>query len=163
MLVWMDFRSSFSWLMGKNKLIFGVKNFLGSGYFLTFFSNLMDHKKGGVKKGVKTKNQFFHAHQPRKGIFEIHSHRSCNFVTFFLELLMAASIPGVEIFSWKSACVVFFNMQNLNFRGAPESERTGFALTVTVGNCTCWIGVAIDSYVVRVWFSFQSMNCPYRK
>ena len=41
---------------------------------------------------------------------------------------MAASIPGVEIFSWKSAYVVFFHMQNLNFRGAPEFERTGFVL-----------------------------------
>ena len=28
----------------------------------------------------------------------------------------------------KSECVVFFNMQNSNFRGAPESERTGFVL-----------------------------------
>ena len=41
---------------------------------------------------------------------------------------MAPSIPGVEIFIWKSAWVVFFNMQNLNFRGAPESERIGFVL-----------------------------------
>ena len=95
----MDFKNSFLWLMGINKLIFDVKNFFGSGYFLTFFSNLMDQKMGGAKKVVKTKNQFFHARQPRKGIFEIRSHQSCNFVTFFLELLMAASIPGVEIFS----------------------------------------------------------------
>ena len=41
---------------------------------------------------------------------------------------MAASIPGVEIFSSKSACVVFFNMQNSNFMAAPESETFGFAL-----------------------------------
>ena len=41
---------------------------------------------------------------------------------------MAASIPGVEIFSWKSACVVFFNVQNSNFRVTPESERTRFVL-----------------------------------
>ena len=29
-------------------------------------------------------------------------------MTTFPELLMAATIPGVEIFSWKSACVVIF-------------------------------------------------------
>ena len=53
----------------------------------------------GAKTVVKIKNQFFHARQPGQGIFEIHLHWSCNFVTFFPEFLMAASIPGVEIFS----------------------------------------------------------------
>ena len=38
---------------------------------------------------------------------------------------MADSISGVEIFSKKSACVVFFNMQNSNVMAAPESEITG--------------------------------------
>ena len=47
----------------------------------------------------KTENQVFHARQTRKGIFEICSHWSCNFVTFFLDLLMATSIPGDEIFN----------------------------------------------------------------
>ena len=46
-----------------------------------------------------------------------------------------AGIPGVEIFSYKSAFVVFFNMQNLNFRGAPESGRTGFVLTRIASIC----------------------------
>ena len=45
---------------------------------------------------------------------------------------MAASIPGVQIFSWKSACVMCFNVQNSNFRVAPESERTGFVLLDTL-------------------------------
>ena len=31
----------------------------------------------------------------------------CIFITFIQELLMAASIPGVRIFKWKSVCVVF--------------------------------------------------------
>ena len=57
----------------------------------------MDQERAGAQKVVRTKNQFFHARQQGKGIFEIRSNRSCNFVTFFLELLMAASIPGVEI------------------------------------------------------------------
>ena len=78
----MDLKNSFVWLMGMKKLIFDVKNFFGSGYFLAFFPDLMDQKMAGAKKVVIVKNQFFHACQPRKGIFEIHSHRSCNFVTF---------------------------------------------------------------------------------
>ena len=45
---------------------------------------------------------------------------------------MATGIPGVEIFSLKSACVVFFNMQNSNFMAAPESETYGFALLLKV-------------------------------
>ena len=49
----------------------------------------------GSNKVFKTKNQFFHARQLRKGIFEIHR----DLTTFFPELLMAATIPGVEIFS----------------------------------------------------------------
>ena len=57
----------------------------------------MDQKVAGAKKVVK--NQFFHARQPRKGIFEIHSHWCCNFITFFPELLMATSIPGLKIVS----------------------------------------------------------------
>ena len=68
----------------------------------------MDQKMGRAKKVVKIKKSIF--------------------VTFIPELLMAACIPAVEFFSWKSACVVFFNMQNSNFMGAPESERTGFVL-----------------------------------
>ena len=44
---------------------------------------------------------------------------------------MAAGIPGVEIFSQKLACVVYFNMQNSNFMAAPKSETFGFALLIT--------------------------------
>ena len=53
----------------------------------------------GAKKVAKIKDQFFHACQPRKGIFEIHLLLGCFFMTSFPELLMAAAIPGVEIFS----------------------------------------------------------------
>ena len=90
----------------------------------------------GAKKVVKTKNQFFHVYQQRKGIFEFPSHRCCIFRTFFQSFLMAVTIPGVEIFSQKSACVVFFNMQNSNFMAAPESEITGlhYQLAVTYSN-----------------------------
>ena len=59
----------------------------------------MDQKMAGAKKVVRTKNQFFHARQLRKGIFEIHSQWYCNFITFSPGLLMAHSIPGVEKFS----------------------------------------------------------------
>ena len=59
----------------------------------------MDQKMAGAKKVVILKNQFFHARQPRKGIFEINSQQCCNIITFTPGLLMAASIPGVENFS----------------------------------------------------------------
>ena len=55
-----------------------------------------DQKMTGDKKVKVTKNQFLYARQPRKGIFEIHSQRYCNFITFSPGLLMAASIPVVE-------------------------------------------------------------------
>ena len=42
----------------------------------------------GAKKVAITKNQFFHARQLRKGIFEIHSQRNCNFIS-----LLLASFP----------------------------------------------------------------------
>ena len=52
----------------------------------------------GAKKVVRIKNQFFHARQPRKGIFEIYSLLGCFFMTSFSKLLMAATIPGLEFF-----------------------------------------------------------------
>ena len=52
-----------------------------------------------AKKVAMMKNQFFHARQPRKGIFEIYSLLGCFLMTSFPELLMAAAIPGAEIFS----------------------------------------------------------------
>ena len=35
--LWMDFKNSFTWLMGMKKLIFGINNFFGSGHFLIHF------------------------------------------------------------------------------------------------------------------------------
>ena len=93
------FQIFYAWLTGMEKLIFDYNNFFGSGYFLTCFSDLMDQKRAGAKKVVIIKNQFFHARQLRKGIFEIHSHRCSDFNTFFPELLMASTIPGFEFFS----------------------------------------------------------------
>ena len=42
--------------------------------FFDLFSNIMDQKMPQAKKVVYLKNQFFHARQPRKGIFNIRSH-----------------------------------------------------------------------------------------
>ena len=56
-------------------------------------------KNGRSQKIDIIKNQFFHARQPRKGIFEIYPLLGCFLMTSFPELLMAAAIPGVEIFS----------------------------------------------------------------
>ena len=81
--VWMDFKNSFAWLTGMKKEIFYQNKFF---WFQPFFDP-SDLKKGqkiaGAKKVVTIKNLFFHARQPRKGIFEIHSHRCCNFIKFF--------------------------------------------------------------------------------
>ena len=38
-----------------------------------FFLDIMDQKMARSKKVVKIKIQFFHARQPREGIFEIRS------------------------------------------------------------------------------------------
>ena len=72
------------------------------------------------------KNQFFHARKTKEFLNPFT--QALKFHNLFTELLMAASIPGVQIFNWKSGCVMFFNMQNSNFRVAPESERTGLVL-----------------------------------
>ena len=81
---------------GHDKTDFWMQKKFWFWPFFDLFSDLMDQKLAGAKKVVKIKNLFFHVRQPCKGIFEIHSHRSYN---FFPELLMAASIPEVEIFS----------------------------------------------------------------
>ena len=54
-------------------LIFGTYEFFGSGHFLVQSIDLMDQKMPGSKKVAITKIQFFHARQPREGIFEIRS------------------------------------------------------------------------------------------
>ena len=53
--------------------IFGRYDFLALVIFWSIFLDLMDRKMPGSKKVVITKNQFFHARQPRKRIFEIRS------------------------------------------------------------------------------------------
>ena len=53
------------------RVIFGTYDFLAPVIFWSIFLDLMDQKMAGSKKVVKTKNQFFHARQPREGIFEI--------------------------------------------------------------------------------------------
>ena len=116
----------------KKMIFFCFNKFFGSGPFLIHQIWKEGQKMAGAKKVVRIKNQFFHARQPRKGIFEIYSLLGCFFMTSFPKLLMAATIPGLEIFCWKSAWVVFFYMQNWNFGGAPESGRTGLALLLIV-------------------------------
>ena len=84
---------------GHEKPDFSLRQLFWLWLIFDLFSDLMDQKMAGAKKVVIIKNQFFHAHQLCKGIFEIHSHQGCDFTTFFPELLMATGIPGVEIFS----------------------------------------------------------------
>ena len=95
----MDLKNSFAWLTGMKKQIFYQKKF----FWFRPFLDPSDLKKGQkiarAKKVFNIKNQFIYAHQPRKRIFEIHSHQGCSFITFFPELLMTPSIPRIEIFS----------------------------------------------------------------
>ena len=102
------FQKKFSQLSDMKKLMFHYNNFFDLGPFLTFHSNVMDQKMAGAKKVVKTKNQFFHACQLRKGIFEIHSHRCCILRTcfqifywlpLFQELKFSAKNQLVQCFS----------------------------------------------------------------
>ena len=129
--MWLDFKNSFAWLTGTKKLIFDYNNFFGSGHFLIHqiwknrLKNSRSQKSCCNQKSVfscksTTQRNFWNPFTPVM--------YSCN---FFPVLLMATSIPGVEKFSWKSVCEVFFNELNWNFRVAPESETTGFVLIFT--------------------------------
>ena len=80
------FKNSFAWLMGLTELIFGYKNFFGSGLFLTFFLIWWIQKMPQAKKDVNIKNQFLHARQPRERIL-IFVHTG----VVFLQLLARAS------------------------------------------------------------------------
>ena len=51
------------------KLIFYSINFFCSSHLLVHIQDVMDQKMTGAKKVTLTKNQFFHARQPRGGIF----------------------------------------------------------------------------------------------
>ena len=83
------------WLTGTKKLIFDYNNFFGSGYFLTYFSDLMDQKMAGAKKVVIIKNKFFHSRQLCEG----NSFTPVlYFYNFWPELQMAAITPGDNIF-----------------------------------------------------------------
>ena len=127
----MDFKNSFAWLIYMKKLIFDYNNFFGSGYFLTYFFRSDGSKNGRSQKSCCNQKSVFLCQSTTQKNFWNPITLVMYFHNFFLELIMAASIPGIENFSWKSMCEVFFNMQNWNFRVAPESERTGCVLIHT--------------------------------
>ena len=79
------------------ELIFGYKKIFGSGHFLIFFQISWIKKMPRAKKVVYLKNQFFHARQPREGIFDIHSHQCCIFIAYMSELQIAPIIPMLGI------------------------------------------------------------------
>ena len=55
------------------RVIFGTFDFLAPVIFWPIFVDIMDQKMAQSKKVAIIKNQFFHARQPREGIFEIRS------------------------------------------------------------------------------------------
>ena len=69
--VWIDIKYFFMWLTGMKKLIFYVNDFFGSGYFFDPWYLKNDQKIPGTKNFFVSKNQFCHARQLCKGIFEI--------------------------------------------------------------------------------------------
>ena len=109
------------------------------------------------KKVVIIKNQFFHAYQPRKRIFEIHSQLGCNFITFFPR----ASKGRQYSRSWKfqlkiSLCSVFY-MQNWNFGGTSESERTRFVLCFSSGKSINF-GISKKGELPWFWKNANELN-----
>ncbi len=127
----MDFKNSFAWLTGMKKLIFYFNNFFGSGHFLIhqIWKNRLKNSRS--QKSCCNQKSVFSCQSTTQKNFWNPITLVMYFHNFFPELIMAASIPGIENFSWKSVCEVFFNMQNWNFRVAPESERTGSVLLST--------------------------------
>ena len=77
-------------------MIFGYKKIFGSGPFLIFFQISWIEKMAGAKKVVKMKNHFFHARQPREGIFDVCSPWCCIFTLF--------------VRTWNGSC--FTNFEN---------------------------------------------------
>ena len=69
--MWTDIKYSFTWLTGMKKLIFYVNNFFGSGHFFDPWYLNKDQKMAGTEKIFVSKDQFCHANQPCKEIFEI--------------------------------------------------------------------------------------------
>ena len=56
------------------RVFFGTYDFLAPVIFWPIFLDIMDQKMARSKKVVIIKNLFFHARQPREGIFEICSY-----------------------------------------------------------------------------------------
>ena len=80
----------------------------GSGHFLVHFLDLMDRKIPGSKKVVLSKNQFFHACQPREGIFEIQSYWGLIFTTDSLNF--EELFPSFETFFQNFFLLKWFQM-----------------------------------------------------
>ena len=72
-------KNSFARLTDTIPVIFGYKNFFGSGLFLTFFWIWWIKKMPRAKKVVNEKNAFLHARQLREEIFDVCSNSYCIF------------------------------------------------------------------------------------
>ena len=72
-------KNSFARLSDTIPVIFGYKNFFGSGLFLTFFWIWWIEKMPRAKKVVNEKNAFLHARQLRDEIFDVCSNGYCIF------------------------------------------------------------------------------------
>ena len=60
--------------------LFTIFTFFAPAIYWSIFQDVMDQKMTGAKKVTLTKNQFFHACQPRGGIFQIGSYCGLSFM-----------------------------------------------------------------------------------
>ena len=108
--LWYDWISkipSQGWQKWKNWLS-TFRTFLDPAIFWYFFKISWIEKMTGAKKIIKVKNQFFHACQPREGIFEIRSYWGLIFTTDSLNF--EELFPSFETFFQNFFLLKWFQM-----------------------------------------------------
>ena len=110
-LGWQAWKTWFSTLM----------TFLDSVIFRYFFKISWIEKMTGAKKIIKVKNQFFHAYQPREGIFEIRSYWGLIFTTDSLNF--EELFPSFETFFKNYFLLKWFQMVSTTLTGFMPLEN----------------------------------------
>ena len=90
------------------KLIFEFYDFFGSGHFFDPWDLEKYQKMTGSKKVINVESQFFHACQPREGIFEIQSYWGLIFTTDSLNF--EELFPSFETFFQNFFLLKWFQM-----------------------------------------------------
>ena len=114
--------------MGMTDLVFGCNKIFGSGRILIFFLTAWIKKCLEPKKVVNKKNQFFHARQPREGIFDICLHTGVVFSHF-----LARASNGRQYSNFENKCPKLCtgtpdDMVLTNLGDSFDSDSSGFVL-----------------------------------